>query len=136
MSTNARHGYSGTPLAKKLGLKPGMRAYLRHAPAGYIAFLDPPPDVTFRSRGGPADLIQLFCAERAILDRDIDKSLSWVTAGGMLWVSWPKKTSPLFRDLTENHLREVILPKGWVDVKVCAVDENWSGLKFTRRISA
>ncbi|MEL7313284.1 MAG: DUF3052 domain-containing protein, partial [Pseudomonadota bacterium] len=76
------------------------------------------------------------CPTRRALDNKIEQALTKVADGGMLWISWPKKSSPMFKDLTEDQLREVILPTGWVDVKVCAVDADWSGLKFVRRKKA
>lgn len=127
------HGYSGTPLAKKLGMKPGMKVLTIGAPEHYRDLLGDTPDVMFRGRAKTADLVHLFCPKRQVLDAKLDRAMSAVADGGMLWVSWPKKSSPLFQDITEDTLREVILPRGFVDVKVCAVDQDWSALKFMRR---
>ena len=126
-------GYSGKPLYQKLGLKPGMRCYPMRAPAHYSALVDGAVDVRFLKRAASADLVHLFCRDRRELDRHVERALSLVTDGGMLWISWPKKSSPRFRDLTEDGIRESVLPTGWVDVKVCAVDDDWSGLKFLKR---
>lgn len=125
-------GYSGKPLWQKLGLKPGMSCLPLNPPRPYQALVDGAQGIDFIEKG-PADLVHLFCPVRADLEAGIAPALAQVSPGGMLWVSWPKKSSALFRDLTEDMLREVILPTGWVDVKVCAVDSDWSGLKFMRR---
>jgi hypothetical protein len=125
-------GYSGKPLWQKLGLKPGMSCLPLNPPGPYQALVEGSQDIDFVEKG-PADLVHLFCPLRADLEAGIGPALAQVSPGGMLWVSWPKKSSALFRDLTEDMLREVILPTGWVDVKVCAVDSDWSGLKFLRR---
>ena len=130
---SATHGYSGKPLYQKLGLKPGMVCLTMGAPADYPELVDGVEEVIFRTRGKTADVVHLFCRQRADLDAKIEGALSKVADGGMLWVSWPKKSSPMYQDLTEDDLRTVILPLGWVDVKVCAVDQDWSGLKFMRR---
>lgn len=131
----SEHGYSGKPLAQKLGFKDGMAVLAIGAPEHYSDLLGETPGVTFRVRAKSADAVHLFCPDRAALDRKIESALAKVADGGMLWVSWPKKSSPMFKDLTEGDLRSVILPTGFVDVKVCAVDQDWSGLKFLRRKS-
>lgn len=127
------HGYSGTPLHRKLGLKPGTRCLLLSAPPHYPDLVAGAEDVAFSNRFRTAGIVHLFCKRRSELERRIGRALERVEEGGALWVSWPKKSSPLHADLTEDGLREVILPLGWVDVKVCAVDGDWSGLKFMRR---
>ena len=127
------HGYSGKPLFQKLGLKPGMRCLLIGAPEHYLDLVSDAEGVGFHTRIQSADVVHLFFANRKRLDQSIEKALERVAEGGMLWVSWPKKSSDQFVDLTEDQLRTVILPTGWVDVKVCAVDETLSGLKFLRR---
>ncbi|MEM9839859.1 MAG: DUF3052 domain-containing protein [Pseudomonadota bacterium] len=129
----ATHGYSGKPLFQKLGLKPGHRVLTIGAPSHYAALVEGAEDVAFRVRAKEADVVHLFCPDRKALDKKIEGALAKVAGGGMLWVSWPKKSSALFKDLTEDDLRTVILPTGFVDVKVCAVDADWSGLKFMRR---
>lgn len=129
----AIHGYSGKPLFQKLGLKPGMRCQVFDAPPQYAALVAGASGVRFMTRARSADVVHLFCRNRAALQKRLDKALACVTPGGMLWVSWPKKSSSLYIDLTEGDLREQILPRNWVDVKVCAVDQDWSALKFLRR---
>ena len=127
-------GYSGKPLIQKLGLKEAQVLKPIGAPAAYIDWIAPlPTGAVVDADAAMADLVHLFVADRAALERGTAAALAAVRPGGMLWVSWPKKTSPLFRDLTEDGLREVLLPTGWVDVKVCAVSADWSGLKFLRR---
>ena len=134
MSTNPA-GYSGKPLYQKLGLKPGLRCLPINAPDHYDQLIAGAEGVRFLKRAAPADIVHLFCADRKALDQRALSALSRVSEGGMLWVSWPKKSSKLFNDLTEGQIRDVILPTGWVDVKVCAVDADWSGLKFLKRRS-
>ena len=128
-----QHGYSGKPLWQKLGFKAGMRCLVLGAPTNYDALVAGAPEVRFMKRSASADVVHLFCKRRSELDRRIEAALAKVADGGMCWLSWPKKSSPLFIDLTEDQLRDVVLPLGWVDVKVCAVDADWSGLKFMRR---
>jgi hypothetical protein len=127
-------GYSGKPLIQKLGLKEGQTLKPVGAPEGYTDWIAPlPAGAVVDADAVLADLVHLFVADRTALERGTAAALAAVRPGGMLWVSWPKKASPLFRDLTEDGLREVLLPTGWVDVKVCAVSADWSGLKFLRR---
>ena len=128
-------GYSGTPLAKKLGIKEGFKVAIWNSPAGFVADLDLPPAVTVTSRPGkPLDFALLFVKSRRELETRFAPCAAKLTPSGMLWISWPKKTSGLSPDLTENVVREIGLAKGMVDVKVCAVDEVWSGLKFVFRL--
>ncbi|MEL7535902.1 MAG: DUF3052 domain-containing protein [Pseudomonadota bacterium] len=129
------HGYSGKPLFQKLGLKPGMRCLTLAPPPNYDALVAGAEGVRFLQRASLVDVVHLFCRRRSDLDRRIGSALNKVADGGMCWISWPKKSSALYRDLTEDQLREVVLPLGWVDVKVCAVDADWSALKFVRRKS-
>jgi hypothetical protein len=127
-------GYSGKPLIQKLGLKEGRVLKPVGAPEAYTDWIEPLPlGAVVDADAAMADLVHLFVADRAGLERGAAPALAAVRPAGMLWVSWPKKTSPLFRDLTEDGLREVLLPTGWVDVKVCAVSPDWSGLKFLKR---
>ncbi len=127
------HGYSGKPLFQKLGLKPGMRLLPLNPPEHYFDLLHGMEGIDVVAHLETAQMVHLFCPRRAVLEEQIEEALSLVQSPGMLWVSWPKKSSPMFEDLTEGHLRDIILPTGWVDVKVCAVDQDWSGLKFLRR---
>lgn len=129
-------GYSSTPLAAKLGYKAGYRVYIRNAPGDYADLLAPLPDgVSILARpGADLNLIHFFTDRRAELEARIDWLVQRLNPDGALWVSWPKKASKVPTDVTEDVIREVILPRGLVDIKVCAVDEVWSGLKVVRRM--
>ncbi len=127
------HGYSGKPLFQKLGLKPGMSCLNIKAPAHYADLVVGAENVRFRKRASPSDVVHVFCRRRGEVAPLFERALRSVKPGGMIWVSWPKKSSPLYVDLTEQDFRDHILPMGWVDVKVCAVDADWSGLKFLKR---
>jgi hypothetical protein len=135
MSTPTPVGYSGTPLVKKLGYKPGQRAYLDSPPADYRALLGPLPDgVEFVAKPtAPLDFVHLFTASAAELAKKLTKYRKLIAADGTVWVSWPKKAAKLPTDVTEDVIRDVALPLGFVDVKVCAVDATWSGLKLVIR---
>ncbi|MFN7964728.1 MAG: DUF3052 domain-containing protein [Acidobacteriota bacterium] len=130
-------GYSGTPLWKKLGIKPQMRVLTVAAPPHYVGLLEGMPEAaSITSRGnGPFAMIHLFVKQRRELERRLDDLESKLAAGGALWISWPKQASKVATDITENTIREIVLPRGLVDVKVCAVDAVWSGLKVMRRKS-
>ncbi len=127
------HGYSGKPLFQKLGLKSGMTCLAIKAPHHYPDLVQGAEGVRFVKRAMPADLVHVFCLRRRDVAPMVERALKSVIEGGMIWVSWPKKSSPLYADLTEQDFRDHILPLGWVDVKVCAVDADWSGLKFLKR---
>lgn len=128
-------GYSGTPLHKKLGIKPGQTAWMRGEPVGYGAELRKAGNFEIaRSLSADLDFIHVFTASRTELQRDFSKLRDALRAQGMLWVSWPKKSSGKATDLDENIVRELGLKSGLVDVKVCAVDETWSALKFVFRL--
>lgn len=133
MAKPPTHGYSGRTLAQKMGLKPGMSCLTIRAPGHYTELVADAEGVRFGTRLRSADVVHWFCAHRRDFQRDLERALGKVADPGMLWVSWPKKASPLFIDLVEDDLRAALLPLDWVDVKVCAVDADWSGLKFTRR---
>jgi hypothetical protein len=129
-------GYSGRPLAGKLGIKPGHRVALDGAPAGFeIEGL--PEGLRISRRPGEAsyDVVLVFCPDRARLVRRLPALLERVETAGALWIGWPKRASGVPTDLTEDGIREIALPYGVVDVKVCAIDETWSGLKLVRRMS-
>jgi hypothetical protein len=128
-------GYSGTPLARKLGLRDGDRVLLVGAPDGLEAALDPlPPGTTVSRRArAPLDAIVFFATRRAEIERRHEALAARLTPAGMLWLAWPKRASGVETDVTEDVLREVLLPVGMVDTKVCAIDETWSGLRFVRR---
>jgi hypothetical protein len=128
-------GYSGTPLAKKLGIKNGHVLALLGAPEGFVDELEGlPEDVTVRSRAaGSADVVVSFHTQRADLERRVPKLLEVLHVDGGLWIAWPKKASKVPTDITENTVREVFLPLGLVDNKVCAIDDVWSGLRVVWR---
>ena len=128
-------GYSKTPLVKKLGIKPGTNITFAGAPSGYTNELDLPPDVTVNARSSrPLDFAQLFVKSEKELKAKFSRYAQRLNASGMLWVSWPKKSSGVFTDLSENKVRAIGLGAGLVDVKICAVNEVWSGLKFVYRL--
>lgn len=141
MTTPPAAGYSGTPLAQKLGLKDGQRVlfislppelnelrvsrhFLEMAQAGWETFTDGEPGY---------DLIHGFTASRAVLEKNAKPLMDSITRDGAIWISWPKKASRIQTDITEDVIREVVLPIGLVDVKVAAVNEIWSGLKLMIR---
>lgn len=128
-------GYSGTPLPKKLGWKDGGRMVLLNAPKGIEAEFAPhPTGGTLAAKAGKEEMLMLlFCADRATLKKSLPAASKSLAAEGSLWISWPKKASKLFIDLTEDGVREMALPTGLVDVKVCAINEDWSGLKLMVR---
>lgn len=129
-------GYSQRALADKLGIKPGHRIAFVAPPPGYDATLGPLPPGTVRARTvrAPLDLIQVFVSRAADLEKRFDALKGALALDGALWVSWPKKASKRPTDVDENVVRRVGLAHGLVDVKVCAVDETWSGLKFVYRL--
>ena len=131
----AMAGYSGTPLARKLGIRQGSRVALLGAPQGFDGELAPLPDgVTILRRLGPGlDVAVLFVSERRELERRFPHVARSMTPAGGFWVAWPKRASKVATDLTEDVLREVGLPQGLVDNKVCAINEIWSGLRFVWR---
>lgn len=136
MSTREKAGYSGTPLAKKLGLKPGLRVLLRDVPGDYAALTQ--FDLTLcqvLAQPGAFDFAHAFVGSRAALLQALDALEPYLDDTGMTWISWPKKASRIATDLTEDGIRELALPRGLVDVKVCAVDAVWSGLKLVRRVT-
>ena len=128
-------GYSGTPLAQKLGIKAGQQVVTIGAPAGYRKLLAPlPEEVSFTSEiKAGAVFVHFFVSERKVLEKELKRLRKLLADTGTLWISWPKKSSGAPTDITEGTIREVVLPLGFVDVKVCAVDETWSGLKLMVR---
>jgi hypothetical protein len=128
-------GYSGTPLVRKLGLRPGWRVAVLQGPEGLDELIgELPPGVRIvRRLGDGIDAAWIFVVTRAELERRLPEVLRRLPPDGTLWISWPKRASGVSTDVTENVLREVVLPTGWVDIKVCAVDETWSGLRFALR---
>jgi hypothetical protein len=132
--TKSASGYSGTPLVDKLGVKADSRLQFIGAPANLPALLGPLPAGAREISRGPIDFAMLFTGTRSELEKRFGKLRDRLEANGTLWVSWPKKSSGVATDLTEDVVRTVGLAEGLVDVKVCAVDETWSGLKFVRRL--
>ena len=136
-------GYSGTPLYRKLGIAAGHRVLLRRAPGDVPqTILDPPGGATVHRRARAADgyhVVLLFCTDSAVLARELPAAMTRTITAGRCWVAWPKRTYRGDRavptDLTENIVRDAALAQGWVDVKVCAIDEVWSGLCLVRRLA-
>jgi hypothetical protein len=127
-------GYSGTPLAKKLGIKPAARLFTVAAPGHYDELLAPLPEDVKRVRKiDDADVAHLFVTARARLDKELRAAVPKMKQDAAIWISWPKKSSKVETDITEDTIREVALPLGLVDIKVCAVDEIWSALKLVIR---
>jgi hypothetical protein len=125
-------GYSGKPLVQKLGIRPGFCIFVAGAPAAYGDIVGPlPADVTIAARlKPPLDMVHLFATKAAGLAGRLRSYRAAIAPDGMIWVSWPKKASGVATDLTDVVVRDTALPLGLVDIKVCAVDEVWSGLKF------
>ncbi|TDW86904.1 MULTISPECIES: DUF3052 domain-containing protein [Kribbella] len=130
-------GYSGKPLAAKLGIKADHLVLLDNAPAGFVVEgLPPGTSVARRAGRTPYDVVLMFCPDRARLTKRLPVLLARTTTAGMIWTAWPKRSSGVPTDLDENGIRELALPLGVVDVKVCAIDATWSGLKLVRRLSS
>jgi hypothetical protein len=129
-------GYSGTPLVQKIGIKPGHRLLLRNDPPSFLRDLGRLPDgVAATDRvAGKANVAVYFTDKLAALEKDFPALTKAIEPDGMLWVAWPKKASGRATDLTEDLVRRVALARGLVDVKVCAIDETWSGLKLVVRL--
>lgn len=129
-------GYSKRSLVEKLGIKSGHKIYIGNPPSDYMQTLGDLPNGTTvaKTLNGPCDFIQFFSQEKAELQSAFPKLKKHLTPAGALWVSWPKGASKIKTDLNENVAREIGLTNGLVDVKVCAVDDVWSGLKFVFRL--
>lgn len=129
-------GYSHTPLQKKLGIKEGMNLCVLYAPLNYFDLISPLPAKTVvrKKLSGELDFEHLFVTEFQVFKKEFVQCKKSLKKDGMLWISWPKKSSKVPTDLDENIIREFGLSKGLVDIKVCAVDEVWSGLKFVFRL--
>ena len=128
-------GYSGTPLAQKLGIKSGHTVLTLNAPDDYRTLLGDPYDIKIIADkpAGRPDLIHLFTNSRGELARELSRLRTLIKHNGTIWVSWYKKAAKLPTEITEENIREAAFPLGLVDVKVCAVDEKWSGLKLVIR---
>ncbi|HLJ54891.1 MAG TPA: hypothetical protein VKT77_07595 [Chthonomonadaceae bacterium] len=131
-------GYSGTPLAKKLGIKPGMEYFAPDAPPELVDWLEDMPagaEIVRVAPTTPVRAAHLFVTERAAMEAQLAALRPTLDQAGFVWVSWPKKAARVPTDITEETIREVALPMGYVDIKVCAVSEIWSGLKLVIRRS-
>jgi hypothetical protein len=131
-------GYSGTPLARKLGFKPGTKVVVvGDVPTEYKSWVAPLPErVTLTSQGKPPlEAVHVFVTKRAELAKHLEHMRKALVPDGYVWISWPKKSSKVPTNITEDMIREVALPLGFVDIKVCAVSEVWSGLKLVIRVS-
>ncbi len=129
-------GYSGTPLPKKLGIKAPMRVAVIDSPSPYLDILGEEVLGIALSQAPTksSDLVHVFCTERSALEKHLKNLRALLAPSASVWVSWPKKSSKVSTDITEDKIRELALPLGFVDVKVCAVSEVWSGLKlFVRK---
>ena len=128
-------GYSGTPLPKKLGIKQLTWFATKHAPSDFAATLgELPSDAEWRKQVRPGlDLVVAFYTSRASMVREWPKLTASVAPNGTVWIAWPKRASKVATDITEDVLRNELLPTGWVDNKVCAIDDTWSGLRFALR---
>jgi hypothetical protein len=128
-------GYSGTPLVKKLGIKAGFRIHVQGAAVDYLTLVGNLPEnaVVVAQATGKFHMVHLFVTQARRLAAGLQKYLGKIFPDGMIWVSWPKKAARMETDVTENVIRQLALPLGLVDVKVCAVDETWSGLKLVIR---
>jgi hypothetical protein len=127
-------GYSGTPLVRKLGIKENSNAAFVNAPAGFVNGIDLPKGVKMNVRASKLDFILLFVKSKHELETRFSLQAANLSSSGMLWISWPKKASGVVTDLNENIVRDIGLANGLVDVKVCAIDDVWSGLKFVYRL--
>jgi hypothetical protein len=127
-------GYSSTPQSRKLGIKPEQRISLDHPPAGW-SLTDPPADVTYVDTPEPADLIISFFSAAAELPRRLPALTERVYPSGALWVAWPRRAGGHHSDITDNIVREYALPLGVVDVKIAAIDDDWSGQKVVWRVA-
>jgi hypothetical protein len=126
-------GYSGTPLAAKIGVKTGQRLALLGAPRDW-SIEDLPRDVrVVRRRGEPSDVVVAFFHDAASLERGIVSLTAAITTNGSLWIAWPRRAAGHASDITDNLVRSTVLPSGLVDVKVAALDDDWSALKFVWR---
>jgi hypothetical protein len=129
-------GYSGTPLWKKLGYRDGLLSYVGGAPADYLRMLQLPSEIFVRWKKQPVpgiEFVHQFSRAKAELEKKLQSFRKTIDPSGTVWVSWPKKSSGVKTDITEDVVRQVALPLGFVDIKVCAVDDVWSGLKLVIR---
>jgi len=134
MSAAVPAGYSGKPIWQKLGIAPATRVLVRGAPSDYATIVGlRPNELTLASPRGAFDLAHVFATSARSLDAEVNSLARRLPATGMIWASWPKKSAKVATDITEDTVRRIALPLGLVDVKVCAVDAVWSGLKLVWR---
>jgi hypothetical protein len=126
-------GYSGTPLLKKLGIKEEYKVKLINAPKNYMELLETDINKQLADKIQEADFVHLYVASKAELKKEFTKIIQQAKGNLIIWVSWYKKSAGIPTDVTEDIIREIVLPTGWVDVKVCAVSDKWSGLKIVKR---
>src|SRR3954471_13680068 len=126
-------GYSGTPLLKKLGIKEENKVKLINAPKNYMELIDSEINKQLVDKIRQADFVHLFVTSKAELKKEFTQIIQQAKDGLIIWISWHKKSSGIATDVTEDIIREIVLPTGWVDVKVCAVSDIWSGLKIVKR---
>ena len=126
-------GYSTTTLIKKLGIKAEMKMMLMNAPKDYMKILNFSLNKNLTNKIVEADFVHLFVTSKEELNRNFLKIISEAKDNLIIWISWYKKSSGIATDVTEDVIREIVLPTGWVDIKVCAVSDVWSGLKIVRR---
>lgn len=128
----ANSGYSDTPLLKKLGIKPEMKVLLINPPVNYFDLLE--ADIQKQIvKSAAADFVHVFAVKKAELEKSFPQLIKKLPPNAIIWISWYKKAAKIPTDITEDTIREIVLPTGWVDVKVCAVSELWSGLKIVAR---
>ena len=141
MSEVGSAGYSGTPLHRKLGVKPGHRVLVRHSPPGWdVRQVDPEQTAEAitglaQSGGDSLDVVLQFCPDAAAMAERLPEVMAVTATAGRCWIAWPKRSSGVPTDLREDDVRAAALAVGWVDVKVCAVDATWSGLCLVRRLA-
>ena len=128
-------GYSSTPLIKKLGIKPGMKLLIIDMPDDYFNWLQEDISAVVVKSGEHADMVHLFVKNRKQLEKHFASLIQLVPPAAAIWISWYKKSSGIATDVTEDVIRSVVLPRGWVDIKVCAVSNEWSGLKIVKKRS-
>jgi hypothetical protein len=126
-------GYSLTPLIRKLGIKPTSKILLLNAPGPYFEWLEADISAQVVKSGEHADIVHLFIKTRKDLEKHFTSLIKELTPEAVIWISWYKKSSGILTDVTEDVIRGIVLPAGWVDIKVCAVSDEWSGLKIVKR---
>jgi hypothetical protein len=130
---NKMAGYSATPLLKKLGIKEAMKVQLVNAPGDYMDLLETDISEQLVSKSSDAELVHIFATSKKELSAIFKQTIKQAGEGLIIWISWYKKSSGMQTDITEDIIRGIVLPTGWVDIKVCAVSELWSGLKIVKR---